>query len=266
MTVQARDILDHFSLTPPDTPTLAFVGELLAAYVRRVPWGSVCRIARRAANDTPAKRARFVDAFWTDVLAGAGDGTCFESNYAFFALLLDLGYEGYLTINDMGETIGCHSAIVLQIDGEKWLVDVGLPVFALLHLTLDDTTRADSPWHIYHAIPADDGVTYAIMRSHHPKPVAFTLKDVPVSDADYRARLVRDHEADGLFLDKVILNMVVDDVYWRYNGRGNPRQMESFPSRANKQTHLIDGDIAEALAARFGMDEERLRAALDAEA
>jgi arylamine N-acetyltransferase len=53
-----------------------------------------------------------------NLLPGSG-GTCFESNYALFSLLLARGFTGQLTVNNMGETVGCQSAIVLEIDGTK---------------------------------------------------------------------------------------------------------------------------------------------------
>ena len=58
-------------------------------------------------------------------------GTCYESNYSFFGLLRRLGYTGYLTLNDIGGAVGCHSAIVILLGGQKYLVDVGFPVHAV---------------------------------------------------------------------------------------------------------------------------------------
>ncbi|MEM6283601.1 MAG: arylamine N-acetyltransferase [Chloroflexota bacterium] len=259
-----QSVLSHFGLTAPATPGLAFVQELLSAYTQHVPWGSTCRISRKMLP-TPAERARFAEVFWEDVLARGGDGTCFESNYAFFALLQSLGYEGYLTLNNMGETVGCHSAIVLLIDGEKWLVDAGLPVMAVVRLDARHVTVGESVWHEYVAIPQVDGTHYDIMQSHHKAPYCFTLIDRPVDDETYRTRLVRDHEPDGLFLDRVILRKVIDGNVWRYNGRDEAGVIEEFPPHGEKRQHPITGDVAQTLAERFGVDVDVMRAAIAAQ-
>lgn len=255
-------VLHHLGLTKPTTPDLFFLHQLLERYTATVPWGSVCRIAQQARHPDHKARARFVDRFWADVIEHGGDGTCFESNYAFFALLQWLGYEGYLTLNNMGATVGCHSAIVLHLDGGKWLVDVGLPIYAPLPLDADHITKAESAWHEYAVLPMGDGVHYNIERSHHSDVNCFTLVDTPVDDATYRACLIRDHEPDGFFLDKVILNKVIDGVVWRYNGREETPQLQVFPPKGQKQVHPIMGDMAQNLADKFCVDAFVLRAAL----
>ncbi|MEL6269647.1 MAG: arylamine N-acetyltransferase [Chloroflexota bacterium] len=259
-----QSVLDHFGLTAPPTPNLTFARELLTAYTQNVPWGSTCRISRKSLS-TPAERARFAHAFWADVIERGGDGTCFESNYAFFALLQSLGYAGYLTLNNMGDSVQCHSAIVLLMDDEKWLVDVGLPVLALIHLDPHHVTIGESVWHEYIAIPKGNGFSYDIMQSHHPSPYCFTLMDAPIEDEHYRQRLIHDHTPEaGLFLDKVIMRKVIDGSVVRYNGRDEDRIVEEFPPRAKKRQYEIEGDVAAGLSETFGVDVDVVQAALDA--
>lgn len=68
--------------------------------------------------------------FWSDALQHGFGGTCYESSLAFYGLLDALGYEGYLTVNDMGDSRGCHAAIVLLLNGQKYLVDITIPIHA----------------------------------------------------------------------------------------------------------------------------------------
>ena len=67
-----------------------------------MPWESASRIVRRARHARP-RRLRLAGRglLGSHFALGTG-GTCYESNYAFFGLLRRLGYDGYLTINDMG--------------------------------------------------------------------------------------------------------------------------------------------------------------------
>src|SRR5690606_18290847 len=115
-------------------------------------WESVFRIARKDAAGGTISARRPAD-FWADAVERGGGGTCFESNYAFFALLQALGYAGYLTINDMGDAAGCHTAIVVEIAGDRYLTDVGLPLHRPLRLSYARTTRSRGAFHTYVAQP-----------------------------------------------------------------------------------------------------------------
>src|SRR5574342_309253 len=134
-------------------PTLALVDTLVEAYTRTVPWESAFRIAKRARTQSTRDCPRWPEEFWQDAIERGGGGTCFESNYAFFALLRALGYEGYLTINNMGAKVGCHTAIVLTLEGQPWLVDVGLPLFSPLPLDPNDLTQRGGALTTYTVIP-----------------------------------------------------------------------------------------------------------------
>lgn len=242
-------------------PELPYLDALLAAYVRRVPWESAFRIAKRGSCQLPADCARWPDQFWNDAIERGGGGTCFESNYAFFALLQALGYQGYLTLNDMEETVACHTAIVVLLKGERWLVDVGMPFHVAVPLADGPTERA-SPLHTYIATPEGNN-RYTMTRTPHPSPYAFTLVDKPVDDASYRAALAADYGPGGYFLDRVVINKVIDDQIWRYNSAEPPAHLQQFVG-SERQDWLIEGAVSERLAAHFDIDRDTVQAAFDA--
>jgi hypothetical protein len=189
-----------------------------------------------------------------------GGGTCFESNYAFYSLLLALGYDGYLTINNMGDSIGCHTAIVLLLNGRKWLADVGIPLFAPLLINPNETTTRDTPFLNFGIQP--DGVhRYQILRWPHPSRNVFTLVDEPVPDAQYRAATTADYDPHGLFLDKVVINKIINEQSWRFNSAEQPWRLNMFLDgvRTNKEW---EGDAATAVASHFGMDVDTVCQAL----
>ncbi len=233
------------------TPTLSVLEALLAAYYRRVPWESIFRIVRRAETPTP----RWPEQFWQEAMTHGGGGTCFESNYAFFALLQTLGYDGYLTLNNMGESIGCHTAIVVVLDGQKWLVDVGLPLYALLPISSRGTMHRSSPF-LHYAVRPDGSqlaAHYQIERWPHPKRNAFTLIDEPVDDTTYRAATTADYGENGLFLDFVIINKVINNEPWRFNMAERPWALNRF-DWGQKMDTLLEGDAAVAVAEHFGLE------------
>ena len=235
---------------------------LVHANVRRVPWESAFRIVRRATTARRGDCPRWPEQFWAEAVERGGGGTCFESNYAFYTLLLALGYEGYLTINNMGEEIACHTAIVVcDLAGRRWLVDAGLPLYTPIPLTVDEPSRAPSPFHTY-TIRPDGSARYQVERDRHPRPNCFTLVDRPVADSDYREATAGDYGPEGYFLDRVLVNKVVGGVPWRFNSAERPLHLESYAG-GKRVDHRLQDAPAEAISRHFGMDHEVVRTALE---
>lgn len=259
----ARDILAHLNVEP-EPPSPEALDRLLDAYVRRVPWESASRIAKRACTTRTEDCPRFPVAFWQSAMQHGTGGTCFESNYAFFSLLRGLGYDGYLTINNMNEITRCHTAIIVRFDdGSRFLVDAGLPLHLPIPLDTQQRTERETEFHTYSATPLDHA-QFLIERDRHPRPYCFTLVDHAVDEAIYRAATTNDYDANGLFLVRVILVRVIDGQIWRFSGEGVPYQLETF-ANGDKTYYFIGEDPATAaanLARKFNMDENILRAAL----
>jgi arylamine N-acetyltransferase len=256
-----RAVLDHLGVQGAP-PTLALVDKLLAAYIRVVPWETAFRIAKRARTVNTADCPRWPDEFWHDAIQFGGGGTCFETNYAFFSLLRALGYDGYLTINNRGDHIAVHTAVVLNIDGKSWLVDAGMPLFAVLLLNPLETTEIESPFLRYTVRP--DGLNrYQIERDPHPRPNCYTLINEPVADADYRAATTADYGDKAQFLSDIIINKIVDEHLWRFTSEEQPFCLQVFEG-SERIDQPIEGDPAEALASHFRMDFATLQAAFDA--
>jgi arylamine N-acetyltransferase len=256
-----RDRVLFYLDCPAGRPGLRALNQLIAAYVQKVPWESVFRIAKQRRTPRLAERPRWPEEFWADAIDHGGGGTCFESNYAFLALLRALGYEGYLTINNMGASIGCHTAIVLLLAGQKRLVDVGIPLHTSLRIRAEQATRTPSYFHTYTVRPCATGV-YEIERSHHPKRNVYTLLDQPISDQTYRAALTQDYSDQGLFLDRVIINKVIEGKLWRFSSSDRPLQLEAFDPTGKTEVLLPESLLARRLASYFAMDRAVIEAAL----
>ena len=257
-----RRVLKRFGLLHEPPANRQTLQCLLHQYTRIVPWESASRIVRRASHHHLEDCPAFPAAFWENALAHGTGGTCYESNYAFFSLLLRLGYQGWLTVNNMGDSIGCHSAILILLDGGKLLVDVGLPIHALLPICAAQTTVTESQFFRYAVEPlADD--SYNIWRDPHPNRNAFTLIDKPIADARYRQATIRDYQPQtGLFLDALVMNKVIGERLWRFNSRGLPLHIEQFAD-GQRQDVPLTRDPAAQLADRFEIDRSILAAALN---
>lgn len=259
----ARRVLRRFCL--PDRPQAneSTLRRLVDRYTRIVPWESASRIVRRAGHESQDDCPVYAEAFWESALERGTGGTCYESNYAGFSLLRWLGYDGYLTINDMGAAIGCHSAIIIWLDGRKRLVDFGYPLHAVLPLPERGSAAVESPFFRYR-VEHTEANRYTIWRRPHPQERAFTLVDAPVSDADYRAITAHDYRRDGgQFLKELVIHKVIGDQLWRFNSDDEPWHLQVFVD-GQRQNHALDGDVAGQLAATFAMDRGIVAGAMQA--
>ncbi len=263
-----RRILRHFALEKAQ-PDLRYLTALLNAYVQTVPWESASRIVRRAQVSKTEDCPRWPAEFWEGALERGLGGTCFESNYAFMALLQSLRFEGYLTINDMHDYVGCHTAAVVEIDGVHWMADAGFPVLTPVQLDATQRTEASSAWLHYTAQPEPDhsdgnATVFTLERTPHPNPYCFTVHNTPIADADYRAATLNDYGPNGLFLQEANINKVVNGELWRFSTRELPLHLQRFVNHERIDTPL-EGDLdhaAQLIAQTFGMDESMLREAL----
>lgn len=246
---------------PPHTPTLRYLNRLIQAYIRRVPFESVSRIVKRHSTPLTANCPRLPQEFWRDAMQHGFGGTCFESSFAFYHLLTALGYKGYLTVNDMGEKRGCHAAIVVLLNGRKYLVDITIPVHVAIQINPRKATRRQTFCHDFTIRPVGKN-KYAVMRSHHPKKIAFTLIDVPVSISDYRAILERDYTETGNFLKSVVMNKVIDDKTTRFFSDEKPYRLVRFNKHDRKETPLRTKTLPRVLAGTFKLPQDKIAAAL----
>lgn len=108
----------------PQSPSLAALSRLTAAHVRRVPFENVSSILRRAAQPSGPVAALDPDALlaaWCERRAG---GVCFEITLMVDRLLGGLGYRTYPVLAAIGFP-GSHGANLVELDGRRYLVDVG---------------------------------------------------------------------------------------------------------------------------------------------
>lgn len=257
----SMDILDYLGL-PRRAPTLRYLNRLIHTYIRAVPWESVSRIIKR--HTTPETRycPRLPEEFWREAMRYGFGGTCYESSLAFYSLLTRLGYEGYLTVNDMGNSIGCHAAIVILFNGQKYLVDITVPVHAAVRIDPDKTVKRKTVLFDYSLRPVSKH-KYEVERSHRPSKNLFTLIDIPVSLTKYQKILEDDYsESTGRFLKSVVMVKVVKEKGQRFFSDQQPYRLESF-GRTDRRENFIDPEnLPRFLAKLFQMPEDSIADAL----
>ena len=243
-----------------EEPSVRYLNRLIHAYIRRVPWESVSRIIKRSTTTETALCPRWPNEFWQEALKYGTGGTCFESNLAFFTFVNELGFAGYLTINDM-ESPACHTASIITIQGQKYLADVTLPIYCALPIYANQITRRSNEFHHYTLRPESNS-RYAIERSHHPKRRAFTLVDVPIAVEEYRKAVQNDYEDTGYFLDRVVIVKVIEDRLWCFSSDDAPFRLEGFDKTSKREILLEKNTLAKSISEKFEMDKDKIALAL----
>jgi arylamine N-acetyltransferase len=257
---QVKDILDYLEC-PTKAPTLPYLNRLIHAYIRKVPWESVSRIVKRHTTLETKDCPRWPAEFWQEAMHHGFGGTCYESSLAFYSLLMALGYQGYLTVNDMGDSRGCHAAIVIVLSGRKYLVDVTIPVHAAVRIDPQKVVRRNTPLYNYTIRPVQEN-KYEVERSHHPHRNAFTMIDSPVSLQAYQKIVTDDYQETGLFLDSVVVVKVTGEKTWRFFSNHQPYKLESFNRAGKMETFMEPETLSHTLAELFQMPEDKIFAAL----
>lgn len=243
-----------------EEPSVRYLNRLIHAYIRRVPWESVSRIIKRHTTSETKFCSRWPAEFWQEALDYRTGGTCFENNLAFLTLLKELGFDGYLTINDM-ENPACHTAGIITLRGQKYLADVAIPIHCALPLYANQVTRRSNEFHSY-TIRPEGNHRYAIERSHHPKRRAFTLVDLLIPLEEYRTAVQNDYEETGYFLDRVIIVKIIEGRLWRFSSVDLPFKLEGFDKTSRQEVMLETATLAKSLSEHFGIDEDKIALAL----
>lgn len=101
------------------------LGALYSAWCRRVPFDNLRKIVAMH-FDLPEMPGIHPDDFFAAwMLTGAG-GTCWGSNNALHALLVGLGFDATLHAASMFDAGLNHGTTVVDIDGERWVVDTSI--------------------------------------------------------------------------------------------------------------------------------------------
>jgi hypothetical protein len=262
MVIDPQQVLAYLGL-PAEQPSLDYLNALLDRWSRRIPWESVSRIARHKTQATPADYARLPDRYFEQALTQGTGGTCFESNLSLWSLLSALGFTATLHFCDMeGEIVNPHCALIVRLEGQPYLADVGYPIPTALLLQPDQPTQVQTAVYRFAATP-ETGARWRIRRiSGMYESLAFVVKGDAIGEAAFHERLLRDHEPNGLFLNQVIVQKMMDGYMLRYSDDKGLIQRTVGMETPIPLTPDEQADLPVTLSARFGMDAALLRTVL----
>lgn len=252
-------ILSYLKL-PKGAPTLYYLKKLILAYCSNVPWESVSRIVKKNQCNTSSNCVRLENEFWQDTLRHGTGGTCYESNWAFFWLLQNLGFKGYLTINKIEDKNSYHSAIIVQIHNTKFIVDVGYPVYSPIQIKKSGTKITDSPFISYQSTSITSN-EYLIENIPHPKPYLYHLLDSPVSKQTYLEVAKNDYSETGLFLDRIIIRKIVNHLPTRFDNEDIPFNIHTLQKGVREKEFIDSNNLFNALSNHFKVGVEIVKEA-----
>ena len=194
-----------------EVPSLDYLARIQTAMKTRVPWETASRVVRAHRVQNQQERPRRPAEYWQRAIIDRTGGTCFESDYALWALLRELGFDARLHINDMPSQslTRCHAAVTVGLDGERYLCDVGLgmrlrePLRLPAEIGGETRITGDNYDQTLRRLSAD---RFEVMNEGLAGPrqgQLYELVDRVVDVEEYDARVVEDYGEGGLFLDGV---------------------------------------------------------------
>jgi len=209
--MDVRDYLTRIKAQSSKNPTSEGLRDLHGAHLRAVPFENL-----DIYRGVPIVLER--DRILKKVIADRRGGFCYELNTAFHWLLTELGYRVTLLSAEVARPEGGfgipfdHMTLLVEIDGDAWLADVGFGDSFLNPLRFAEgevheepefryrLTRHDPYWHLERASHGDDyGVQYR-----------FTT--APRLLADYRGGCeYHQTSPDSTFTQKVVATRALED-------------------------------------------------------
>lgn len=249
-----ENILQHLKVKR-SPPTLEYLQELMTAYCSNVPWESVSKIVKKKLCDKTTNCLRLENEFWSSAFQYGTGGTCYESNWAFFYFLQNLGFNGYLTINKIIDKSSVHSAIVITISDKKYIVDIGYPTYAPIPV-IEETVTVSDGFPIKYRCTPTSSKEYIIENFPHPKPYLYHFTDIPVNPNDYLEIASRDYGESGLFSDRIIIRKMINKVPTRFDSEDIPYNIHILHNGEKVKTFIKDEYLVRRLSDHFTLNSK----------
>lgn len=108
-------------------PSLEHISEV-SRYFSRLPYENISKVLKRD-QKSGSERLRLPDEVTHDHFAWHLGGTCFSLTYFLCGIYTILGYDAQPLICHLNWGENTHSAIAIQFDGKRYLVDPGYMIF-----------------------------------------------------------------------------------------------------------------------------------------
>lgn len=118
-----KQFLSFFAITKRP-PSLAFLGEILTGF-SHLPYENISKIIKLQKDYSSPSRIRLPEEVMEDHSLYHFGGTCFALTYFLQAILCDCHFICYPFIAHMNRMTNAHCALVVLLDGKKYIADPG---------------------------------------------------------------------------------------------------------------------------------------------
>ncbi|MCG3119720.1 MAG: hypothetical protein ALAOOOJD_02231 [bacterium] len=120
-----RLFLRHYALSPSRRPALETLQQILAAFAH-LPYENLSKIIKfNRCSENEARRLRLPEEVIAEHLQWHLGGTCFSLTFFLQTILQHHGFAGYIVMGDMKAGKNIHCALVVMLEGVRYLVDPG---------------------------------------------------------------------------------------------------------------------------------------------
>ncbi|MFE4371002.1 arylamine N-acetyltransferase [Streptomyces sp. NPDC056835] len=198
--------LKRISAERPDRPDLAALRHLHERHVMSVPFES---LDYHLGKEIYYKDERIVE----KIVRRRRGGACGELNSAFYLLLKSLGFtvhvrHGRVWIGGRLRDPYNHMLPIAEVDGRRWLVDIGFGKGSRYPIPLDTPEAQDDPHGVFCVRKVDDRTT-DVLRNGKPQ---YRFYDDPTSLSDFDQAIYWYRTSpDSMLLQNMFCSLPLDD-------------------------------------------------------
>jgi arylamine N-acetyltransferase len=266
--------VDLYGLKPA-RPGLSQLGEIALQFAS-LPWENLTKLIRkhepreaealeqplpeRIRNVPGAGRLRLSAEVLEDHAAFGAGGTCFSLTNALRRITTDLGYRVWPAMADMRHGANVHCALVVELDGKRFLLDPGYLVAEPVPLRPGRTARLGFPGHALEyrgsgrGDSGGDAVELHTVNDRGEDLFRYRLRPDAVSDADFVRFWVESFDATGM--NGLHLNRFTSEG--RLSAHDLNLRIDNGRDKVNVK--LRDGYV-DQVSDRFGIDPGLVRRA-----
>ena len=174
--------LKHLHIDVPRPPRQLFFD--VARSFSRIPYENITKIIRWADAGGLEQARRSPEEVINDHIRWGTGGTCFSLTSTLCWLARCMGFEAEYLLADRSYGQNTHSALLVRIDGEPYLVDPGYLITEPVPMTLSAQMKIEAGGEQLTLIPGGNGIS--LFTSRAGKIVhRLTYKTTPVDDGEF---------------------------------------------------------------------------------
>jgi arylamine N-acetyltransferase len=248
--------MDLFRIRPVRAD-LRLLGDVSLAF-SALPWENLTKFLKKHRGDLdPAARLRRSEEVLRDHAEFGAGGTCFSLTNALRRIVADLGYDAFPAMADMRHGRNIHCALLVVLDGERYLLDPGYLVPEPVPLKPGKGARLTLPGRTLEYRPVEGCDEFELYTGNDRGETLrrYRLRPRTVPESDFHRHWIRSFDLPGM--NGLHLNRIAGKA--RISAHDYNLRIDTGREKANEK--LREGYVAK-VSSRFGLDGGLVRSAL----